>query len=75
MENSVMQIEGLVRARRDAAEQLLGVRIEHDSAAVPWLVKRAAFCYNRFMRDVNGRTPYRKTKGCLLYTSDAADDM
>eukprot|EP00975_Prorocentrum_lima_P041614 8742457-Prorocentrum_lima.AAC.1 len=32
---AVMQMEGLVRTHRDAVEQLLGIKCEHDSPVVP----------------------------------------
>ncbi|CAK0857324.1 unnamed protein product [Prorocentrum cordatum] len=63
MENGAMQIEGLVRTHRGALEILQGIKVEHESALVPWLVLWAAYVYNRFSRDVNGKTPYEKTKG------------
>ena len=63
MENAVMQIEGLVRSHRDALEVSQKISVSNESPLVPWLVKWAAFVYNRFSRDVNGKTPYEKTKG------------
>jgi hypothetical protein len=62
MENGVMQIEGLVRSHRDALEVSQGVTVTNESPLVPWLVKWAAFVYNRFSRDVNGKCPMRKRR-------------
>ena len=63
IENGVLQMEGIVRTQRDALEQSQGIRVEHDSPLVPWLVLWSAFVWNRFSVDMNGRTPYERVKG------------
>ena len=62
IEVGVRTIEGLVRTHRDAVERSQGIRVDGDSPLVPWLVLWAAYVYNRFSVDVQGRTPYEKCK-------------
>jgi hypothetical protein len=52
-----------VRTLRFATEELHGVTIGPTHPCLTWMVRHAAFLYNRGQRDANGRTPYELIKG------------
>ena len=62
-ERAIQAVQGQIRTLKSALESRLGKPVPQDHPALPWLVSHAASLLNRYQRDANGRTPYRKLKG------------
>ena len=52
------QVAGIFRASRLHLKSRIGHKLPVDSVLTHWLVKHAAFCYNRFSGTKDGQTPY-----------------
>ena len=59
---------------KEQLEAETGVRLAPDSNLTPWMIRWAAMVYSRYAIGRDGLTQYELRKGCLLYTSDAADE-
>ena len=60
IEKAIQAVQGQIRTLKSALESRLGKPVPQDHPALPWLVSHAASLLNRYQRDANGRTPYRK---------------
>ena len=63
VEAAVKQVQGQVRALKDALETRIGERIRGEHSCIPWMIQHAASTMNRRRMDESGMTPYRKWKG------------
>ena len=61
-EVTVKTIEGLTRTFVHAIKKHYQVTVKGNSAILGWIVRHAAFIYNRFMVKPSGRTPIEELK-------------
>ena len=63
VEAAVKQVQGQVRALKDALETRIGERISGEHPCIPWMIQHAASTMNRRRMDERGMTPYRTWTG------------
>ena len=63
IERAVQTVQGQIRTLKSAVESRLDQEVADDHPALPWMVMHASSVINRYQRDFNGATAYRKVKG------------
>ena len=63
VENTIRRIWGLLRTMVDSLKSKLKVEIDRSHILFPWLLEWCAGILNRYHRDSNGWTPYRRMRG------------
>ena len=63
-EVAVKGIEGLTRTFVHQIQKRCATVVKGNSAILGWIVRHAAFVYNRYMMKSNGRTAYEELKLC-----------
>ena len=63
IESRIRQVQGLIRALKDALESRIGSKIKEDHICLPWLIRHAGFLRSRLKVDSSGRAAHEKLKG------------
>ena len=67
IENSIREVEGMIRTLKDQVEKYSGVKVNKDSPLLPWLVIHASNLITCYKIQPDGRSSYQRLKGKRAY--------